>query len=232
MCSPSKDNPNNTNESIEIEVEVTESNKNDITKDIIAVVAENTETVENPPEIPSSDYVIDDLNKYRQLIPYNTSEPEKISQQESILELLITNGICNDETFQIFIAEPDLHQERATQILDSLYCVNTMIPDEYENEMSPQIFNANELDTIPTVVESQGVVPEPNNEYSESDNILTSMQADSTTKQNVDSGNGYFKNQNEYIRFGLFFFAAFFGRCVQNDYANSFYLALVLEIKT
>lgn len=75
-----------------------------------------------------------DVDKYRQMIPYNTSEPEKISQQESILELLISNGICNDETFKIFIAEPDSHKEKASQILDSLYCVNTMMPEEYETD--------------------------------------------------------------------------------------------------
>lgn len=75
-----------------------------------------------------------DVDKYRQMIPYNTTDPEKINQQESILELLISNGICDDETFRIFIAEPDLHKEKASQILDSLYCVNTMMPVEYEND--------------------------------------------------------------------------------------------------
>lgn len=77
---------------------------------------------------------ITDVEKYRRIIPYNTNDPEKISQQESILELLISNGICDDETFKIFIAEPDLHKEKASQILDSLYCVNTMMPNEYDNE--------------------------------------------------------------------------------------------------
>lgn len=75
-----------------------------------------------------------DVEKYRQLIPYNTNDPEKMSQQESILELLISNGICDDETFKIFIAEPDSHKEKASQILDSLYCVNTLMPGEYEND--------------------------------------------------------------------------------------------------
>lgn len=74
------------------------------------------------------------VNKYREMIPYNTIDPVKISQQESILELLITNGICDDETFKIFIAEPDSHKDEASKILDSLYCVNTMIPETYENE--------------------------------------------------------------------------------------------------
>lgn len=70
---------------------------------------------------------------YRQKIPYNTSDPEIISQQESILHLLISHGICNDETFKVFIAEPDSNKGRASEILDSLYCVGELIPSTYEN---------------------------------------------------------------------------------------------------
>lgn len=87
-----------------------------------------------------------DVNKYRQMIPYETADPEKISQQESILELLITNGICDDKTFKIFIAEPESHKEEASKTLDSLYCVNTMIPESYENEIPSEW-----IDTIQTV---------------------------------------------------------------------------------
>lgn len=73
-------------------------------------------------------------NIYRQMIPYNTTDPSKISQQESILELLISNNICNDETFKIFIAEPDLHKDKASAILDDLYCVSKWLPDD-ENDV-------------------------------------------------------------------------------------------------
>lgn len=83
-----------------------------------------------------------DVEKYRRMIPFNTIEPEKISQQESILELLISNGICDDETFKIFIAEPDLHKDKASQILDSLYCVNTLMPIVYENESAIEWVNS------------------------------------------------------------------------------------------
>lgn len=83
-----------------------------------------------------------DTEKYRQMIPYNTNDPEKISQQESILELLLSNGICNGDTFKVFIAEPDLHKEKASQILDSLYCVDTMISTEYENEAATEWVNS------------------------------------------------------------------------------------------
>lgn len=89
------------------------------------------------------------VEQYRQMIPYNTTDPEKISQQESILELLISNGICDAETFKIFIAEPDLHKERASQILDSLYCVNTMMPVEYENDGTIEWINSVETVSTP-----------------------------------------------------------------------------------
>lgn len=173
LCSPSKKDKCDT---VEIEVEVKESEPNLFAaKDIVAIasaeplkVLEETErveeidiskaTVENSFEVvPSttdeSIYCLD-VNKYRQMVPYNTTDPEKSSQQENILELLISHGICNDETFQIFIAEPDMHKDKASQILDSLYCVNTMIPDEYEHEnvMSPDLFNANEMEACPTVI--------------------------------------------------------------------------------
>lgn len=93
-------------------------------------------------EVANDMNFIDDIEKYRQMIPYGTSDPEKISQQESILELLISNGICGDETFKIFIAEPDLHKEKASQILDSLYCVSTMISNEYENDGTTEWLNS------------------------------------------------------------------------------------------
>lgn len=75
-------------------------------------------------------------NIYRQMIPYNTTDPNKISQQESILELLISNNICNDETFKIFIAEPDLHKDKASAILDDLYCVSKLLPDDETDVVS------------------------------------------------------------------------------------------------
>lgn len=75
-----------------------------------------------------SEIVFDDeMEKYRRMIPYNTTDAEKIDQQSSILELLVVNGICNYETFNIFIAEPELHKDKANEILDSLYC---LIPNE------------------------------------------------------------------------------------------------------
>lgn len=152
LCSPSKDKPcasigfdtesdiakvsanDNVNDATEA-INVAENDRltsvtgaNDVPIDCIEnMQAENI----GPAEAP---HFAADIEKYRQMIPYNTADPEKISQQESILELLISNGICDDETFKVFIAEPDLHKERASQILDGLYCVNTMMPNDYDND--------------------------------------------------------------------------------------------------
>lgn len=100
-----------------------------------------------------------DVNKYRQMIPYNTTDPEKISQQETILDLLITNDICDDETFKIFIAEPDAHKDQASKILDSLYCVNTMIPDTYENEMAPEWMDT--IQSAPILIDPTTTIETP-----------------------------------------------------------------------
>lgn len=92
-----------------------------------------------PPTLASQVYVDASMaseSVYRQMIPYNTTDPAKISQQESILELLISNNICNDETFKIFIAEPDLHKDKASAILDDLYCVSKLLPDEENDGIS------------------------------------------------------------------------------------------------
>lgn len=84
--------------------------------------------------INMDDVIDENAVKYRKMIPYETTDPEKVSQQESILELLISNGICNDETFKIFISEPDLHKAEASRILDNMYCLNTTLePDNVEN---------------------------------------------------------------------------------------------------
>lgn len=65
----------------------------------------------------------DKYEKYRQMIPYNTSDPEIQKRQETFLDLLITNDICTDENFKIFIIEPELHKEEMSSILDQLIVV-------------------------------------------------------------------------------------------------------------
>lgn len=124
------------------------------------------------------------VEKFRQMIPYDTTDPEKISQQESILELLISNGICNDETFQIFIAEPDSHKEKASQILDSLYCVNTMMPNEYENEGAIEWVNS--VESMPIAQTPDPVVAiETNSNGPNESNLIESNSIDGTSSMGV-----------------------------------------------
>lgn len=125
-----------------------------------------------------------DIDKFRQMIPYNTTDPEKISQQESILELLISNGICNDETFQIFIAEPDSHKEKASRILDSLYCVDTMMPDEYENDGAIEWVYS--VESMPIAQTPDPVVAiEPNPNAPSESNLIENNFIDDTSSMNV-----------------------------------------------
>lgn len=135
------------------------------------------------------------IEQFRKMIPYNTNDPEKISQQESILELLITNGICNEDTFKIFIAEPDLHKEKASQILDSLYCVNTMMPDEYENEGTIEWINS------PIMIGTQNQINIP--VESNTNNLIETC----LTSQIIIEGES---NENEGISSEFFFYCNYF----------------------
>lgn len=60
-------------------------------------------------------------DKYRTLIPYNTIDPNEIKRQETVLEILIENGICHDQNFKIFISEYEQHKDEAEVILNNLF---------------------------------------------------------------------------------------------------------------
>lgn len=141
MANIAEPNPTETEIAIENQSMTTENQPSDFIEEM---------HLDNSTPVDTIAYDVD-VDKYRQMIPYDTSEPEKMSQQESILELLISNGICNDETFKIFIAEPDLHKEKASQILESLYCVNTMMPEEYDPDGAIEWMNP--VETMQTTSE-------------------------------------------------------------------------------
>lgn len=63
--------------------------------------------------------------EFKDLLPYKTSDPKIHKRQETLLDLLISNGICTAENFKIFIAEPDSHKEEAAKILDELFQIET-----------------------------------------------------------------------------------------------------------
>ncbi|KRF97757.1 uncharacterized protein Dwil_GK26976 [Drosophila willistoni] len=67
--------------------------------------------------------MVDPFASFRLRLPYNTQDPELIEQQQILLEFLISNNICTEENFKIFIAEPDTHKVEANRIVDELYTI-------------------------------------------------------------------------------------------------------------
>lgn len=64
-----------------------------------------------------------DYSMFRNRLPYNTTDPELIEQQNLLLDFLINNNICTEENFKIFIADPDNHKEEASLIVDQVIVV-------------------------------------------------------------------------------------------------------------
>lgn len=114
------------------------------------------ETIEESLTVPATEdpvnneVYMDEHDKYRRMLPYNTNDPEIQQRQESIIELLISHNICNDENFKIFIAEPDLHKDKASQILDQIYVLDVAV------ESSDEFINVhNDLNEMPMSPASQ-----------------------------------------------------------------------------
>ncbi|KAH8317208.1 hypothetical protein KR074_002453 [Drosophila pseudoananassae] len=63
------------------------------------------------------------FSAFRDRLPFQTDDPQIIEQQKILLEFLISNNICNEENFRIFIEDPDNHKEEANKIIDELYMV-------------------------------------------------------------------------------------------------------------
>ncbi|KAH8239728.1 hypothetical protein KR032_007335 [Drosophila birchii] len=80
------------------------------------------EIMEYAPETDSKTDV-DPFAVFRQRLPYHTDNPELIEQQQILLEFLISNNICTEQNFEIFIADPDNHKDEANRIVDDLYMV-------------------------------------------------------------------------------------------------------------
>lgn len=154
LSSPGKSKPidaTNTESTEQIREEYSmNQNCSDIVEDVHEEVQISNENINTFQEISSclAAENITFMDIFRKRLPYNTKDADKIAQQESILELLITNDICNEETFKIFIAEPDLHKEKASQILDNLYTCLPESNDDNTDEMQETInwSNQNEMD--------------------------------------------------------------------------------------
>ncbi|EDW93739.1 N-acetyltransferase eco [Drosophila yakuba] len=77
--------------------------------------------IEYAPE--TNNVEIDPFAEFRQRLPYETNDPEVVEQQQILLEFLISNNICTEKNFEIFIANPDNYKDEANQIVDNLYMV-------------------------------------------------------------------------------------------------------------
>lgn len=71
----------------------------------------------------ANDVEIDPFAEFRQRLPYQTDDPNVVEQQQILLEFLISNNICTEKNFEIFIANPDDYKDEANQIVDNLYMV-------------------------------------------------------------------------------------------------------------
>lgn len=91
--------------------------------------------------------------KYRKQLPYQTDDPDTIEQQALLLEFLISNNICTDENFEIFIADPENHKDEATRIVDELYVV---VNAEEQDPGAPESNNSEALTSKADSIEPQG----------------------------------------------------------------------------
>lgn len=71
-----------------------------------------------------SDVYYTTYDKFRKLIPYNTTDPTEIKRQETVLEILIENGICHEQNFKIFISEYEQYKDAAELILNNLFDIS------------------------------------------------------------------------------------------------------------
>lgn len=87
-----------------------------------------------------------DFAEFRKRLPYNTTDPEIIERQHLLLDFLISNNICTEENFTIFIADPDNHKEEAERIVDELVMIVT---DHHNTDFRQRIpYNTNDPEII------------------------------------------------------------------------------------
>uniref|UniRef100_A0A1B0CSX5 Protein involved in establishing cohesion between sister chromatids during dna replication n=2 Tax=Lutzomyia longipalpis TaxID=7200 RepID=A0A1B0CSX5_LUTLO len=87
----------------------------------------------------------DPYEEFRKRIPYKTTDPVVIDRQTSILELLISNQKCTEETFKVFIGDPENHKAEAARILDEMFCLTSgegeeNVPQNEQNEADAKVF--------------------------------------------------------------------------------------------
>lgn len=118
---PYKTNDPETIEKQNILMTFLESNNICTEENFIIFIAEPEKYADKANEIISkisSDLEMEDANEFRKRIPYNTTDPQIIEQQKTLLEFLISNGICTEENFEIFIADYDNRKNEAAEVMN------------------------------------------------------------------------------------------------------------------
>ncbi|XP_067613806.1 N-acetyltransferase eco [Eurosta solidaginis] len=64
--------------------------------------------------------LVNEQDYFRQRIPCNTTDPKVEAQQHRMLDFLITNNICTDENFDIFIANHSQRCKEADEIITAI----------------------------------------------------------------------------------------------------------------
>lgn len=89
-------------------------------------------------------------NSIENLIPYKTSDPIVIEQQQNMLDFLICNNICTEDNVKIFITEPENHKEEASKILNDLIVITT--ESEHTEMYVEESCNAVESESMPQLL--------------------------------------------------------------------------------
>ncbi|ALC43774.1 eco [Drosophila busckii] len=104
--------------------------------------------------------IADPYAAYRQRLPYNTDDLTTIEQQNVLLEFLISNNICTDENFEIFIGDPENHRYEAERIVDELFmAINVQEMEQQLPATQAELPIAqHELSTVPSEVSTDPAV--------------------------------------------------------------------------
>ncbi|XP_055371886.1 N-acetyltransferase eco isoform X2 [Condylostylus longicornis] len=124
------------------------------------VASKMDENVSNISDILGQDNL---YQKFREQIPYRTIDPNEIERQNLLLDFLITNNICNEKNFEIFIADPDNHKDEADEIINNIVeIVNEDICPLKENfSLDPYDHFRNQIPyntTDPVKAKEQGIL--------------------------------------------------------------------------
>lgn len=91
--------------------------------------------------------------RFSEMLPFNTDDPEVKQRQETLLSLLFTNNMCTEDNFRIFIAEPDKHEAEASRILEELFVLD--VQDDMDITLDTESGYAEGSEDVPMSPASQ-----------------------------------------------------------------------------